>query len=110
MGEGGTVRPAHAFENGDRRDDCGDLCIGCTVDRAGIRNMSVGSSQPLGLADGVGKGKGVLGLERLGDKARMRISAPGETKLWRIGSLQSWNGPSDMELVGDGVIIGDVLL
>jgi hypothetical protein len=72
--------------------------------------LSIESSQSLGPADGVGKGMGVLGLERPGDKVRMRISAPGETKLWRIGSLQSWNGPSDMEFVGDGVIIGDVLI
>ena len=67
-------------------------------------------SQPLGVTDGVGKGRGELGLERLGDEAQMRISAPGESKLWRIGSFQSWNGPSDTELAGDGVAICDVLL
>jgi hypothetical protein len=72
--------------------------------------MDSESSQPLGPTDGVGKGRGALGLGTLGDKAQMRISAPGETKLWRIGSLQSWNGPSDTELEGDGVIIGDVFL
>ena len=61
--------------------------------------------------DGVEKGgEGELGLEMLGDEALMRISTLRETKLWRIGSLQSWNGPSETELVGDGVIIGDVLL
>lgn len=64
-------------------------------------------SRPLEGIDGVGKGGG---LETLGDEALMRISAPREIKLWRIGSLQSWNGPSDTELAGDGVIIGDVLL
>lgn len=57
--------------------------------------------------DGVEKG-GELGLELLGGDALMRISAPREFKLWRIGTLQSWKGPSDTELVGDGVI-GDVL-
>ena len=51
---------------------------------------------------------GELGLESLGGDAVMRISAPREFKLWRIGTLQSWNGPSDAELVGGGVI-GDVL-
>jgi len=66
-------------------------------------------SWPLEPTDGVGKGGGgELGLEMLGDDALMRISAPREIKLWRIGSLQSWNGPSDTELVGGGVI-GDVL-
>lgn len=68
-------------------------------------------SRPLEPTDGVGKGgEGELGLEILGDEALMRMSTPGEIKLWRIGSLQSWNGPSDTELEGDGVIIGDVLL
>lgn len=27
IGDGGTDRLADAFENGNRRDDCGDLCI-----------------------------------------------------------------------------------
>ena len=68
-------------------------------------------SRPLEQTDGVGKGgEGELGPEILGDEALMRISTPGEFKLWRIGSLQSWNGPSDTELVGDGVMTGDVLL
>jgi hypothetical protein len=63
---------------------------------------------PLEATDGVEKGRGELGLEMLGDDALMRISASREPKLWRIGSLQSWNGPSDTLLVGDGVI-GDLL-
>ena len=82
----------------------------CTEDCAVV--LKIGderSSQPFKpiAEDEVGE----PGLESLGDKALMRISACEEIRPWRIGSLQSRNGPSAVEFVVDVVIVrGGVFL
>ena len=75
----------------------------------GIGNTDNGlPSRTLEPPDVVGEaGAGEQGLEFVGDGAQMRTLASSETKPWRNGSLQSRNGPSATEFVGDAVMLGD---
>ena len=55
-------------------------------------------------------GAGELGLELLGSMGLMQMSVFRVINPCRIGSLQSWNKPLAVELVGDAVAVDNGLL